>query len=480
MEFTKEREISISKLFWKVLLAWRCWLAFGIIMAILLSSIAYMSSQKKYQEELLSYQMYQNGEAVEENKIVLTEEEMLEVEDVKILENQIARVREYVKESLYMKLESDNIYALVLQYYVNSDYTYNYTRENTLDYTSALTENYKNYVISGALAKGIKEELNFDVEEGYINELISVESTENTFTVKIFYSDIETLEQMAPIINKLVESRTLQLSKSIGSHKLGLVEMNISSESNSEISTRQKVQSDMIYNYTIQLNALKGGMTASQLEILDIKIAEENGVQEMKELFTKPVVPAFPIIYAIFGFVIGAFFACVCLVFQVIFTVKVQDVEEIEILYDVRNLGEIENNSKKKKLFAFIDTLILKLKNRSKKQLTKEQQIRMICSNLEIACKKADIDKVYFTGSEIEKIDKSILSEIKKVLSLAGIQVCSGENISYDAKSLKEMAQIGHVVLVEQVGVSIYKEIEKEIKIARENSIDILGSIVID
>ena len=108
-----------------------------------------------------------------------------------------------------------------------------------------------------------------------------------------------------------------------------------------------------------------------------------------------------------------------------------------------------------------------------------EQQMKIICSNLELACKKENLSKLYLTGSEIEKMDPKRLAEIKTALKSAGVAVQTGENIIYDAGALKEMAEVGQVVFMEQVGASLYHEVEKEIRISRENEVRILGSIIV-
>lgn len=469
---TQEREISLGKLFWKLLLGWRRCLALGIIFAIVVSSLLYMGDRSVYQANYQAFQKQENGEKIEETDVELTEEELAEVEHVRALQKQIANVRTYLEESTFMKLIPNDMYTLVLQYYVDSDYTYSYTQENKVDYTNAITLNYQSYVLSGVVAQEIKDTLSLEQEVGYINELISAESDTDTFIVKVFYNEAEVLEQMKPEMIKAIENRTEHLNKTIGAHTLKLVEATITTEMDGSVATKQKSYSDLLYNYTVQLNALKGALSSEQLEVLE---ADEKASVVLAE----PMPPVFNIIYAVLGFVVGVFFGCIWILLAMLFATKIQDTEEISVLYDIRNLGGIARENKKKKLFSFVDTFLLNLQNRHKKQLTKEQQFRMLCSNLEIACKRASLNKLYFTGSEIEKIDQTVLAELKKNLSSAGIQVCVGENISYDANSLKEMAEIGCVVFVEQIGLSIYKEIEKEVKIARENAVDILGSIVI-
>ena len=76
-------------------------------------------------------------------------------------------------------------------------------------------------------------------------------------------------------------------------------------------------------------------------------------------------------------------------------------------------------------------------------------------------------------------MDPKRLAEIKTALKSAGVAVQTGENIIYDAGALKEMAEVGQVVFMEQVGASLYHEVEKEIRISRENEVRILGSIIV-
>ena len=469
MERTNEKELSLYDLMWKVLLGWRRWIIMGIVFAVLMSGLGYTRSMATYQN-ILAQQQGENMPSMDG----LTEQEMAQIEDIRRIERKMDEIRKYLDESVYMNLKSDNTYKLVLNYYVDTEYTFNYTEENTADYVVALTNTYKSYAVSGELAKIIKENLALEIEEGYINELITAVSEGTTFQVQVLFDNVEMLEQMAPVIEQAIQNQKETIETSIGTHKLYLVKNSISAYTDTEVNSEQKIQNDMIYSYIVELNAIKGALNSKQQEFL--QASEQNVSGEMPVVAVKP---AFNVMYTIVGFMAGVFLACVWLIVEALFATKLQKAEDIAENYKIRMLGELTNPAKKKKIFAFVDNFMLKLKNRNKKQLTGEQQTRIICYNLELACKKASVDRIYFTGSEIEKIDQTLLAEIKKILSSAGIQVHTGENISYDAKSLKEMAEMGYVVFVEQVGLSIYKEIEKEIKLAKENMINILGSIVI-
>lgn len=473
MEQTVEREISLRNLFWKLLSGWRRWLALGVIFAILVSGMKYAKDTSAYQAAVRQ----QNSAGNAEGTAALTQEERISVEDARALQNQISRLQKYMQESVLMNLDAYNENVLTVQYYVDSDYTFNYTEENETDYSDAVAVAYCDYAESGALADVVWNALDPEIQESYINELITTVSNMDTFQIFIVYNDAEGLEQLKAAVKEAIAGQTAQLSREIGSHSLKLLSEDITVKTDTDLAARQKSQRDMLTSYRSQLTTLKGTMTTAQLDALGVELVEE-GEEDTEVQEVVPVHPSFSVKYMILGFIVGIFLACVWIVLEVLFSSRIQETEEITMLYGVRSLGELTVEEQKKKIFGMIDAFILKLKKRNQKQMTREQQMRIICSNLEIGCKKEGLDKIYLTGSEIEKVDQSWLSDLKTAMSSVGITVCSGENVVYDARSLKEMAKIGHVVLVEQAGVSLYKEVEKEIKMAKDNGVEIMGSIM--
>ena len=120
------------------------------------------------------------------------------------------------------------------------------------------------------------------------------------------------------------------------------------------------------------------------------------------------------------------------------------------------------------------------MKNRKKKFLPLEKQIKVVAANIALSCKQEGIDCIYMTGSEYEKADAAILERMKKALSEQKIKVRDGENISYDAASLQVCIETGNIVFVEQKGQSIYDEIYHEINLAKEQKGNILGAVVLE
>ena len=110
--------------------------------------------------------------------------------------------------------------------------------------------------------------------------------------------------------------------------------------------------------------------------------------------------------------------------------------------------------------------------------MSPEEQIKMIVTNIVLSCERRKIDCIYITGSDYEKNDEVVMTQIKDELKSQNIHVKEGGNIFYDAESLKKCTETGNIVFVEHNGKSIYDEISNEINLAREQNNYILGMVI--
>ena len=92
-----------------------------------------MISGAKYAGDIIKYKAAQNVEAEE---IELTSEEQEQVEAAKGMIERIENYEQYLNESVLMQLDPYAKPVIDLQYYVESDYTYNYTNSNNSGYLS--------------------------------------------------------------------------------------------------------------------------------------------------------------------------------------------------------------------------------------------------------------------------------------------------------------------------------------------------------
>jgi pyruvate-formate lyase-activating enzyme len=94
-----------------------------------------------------------------------------------------------------------------------------------------------------------------------------------------------------------------------------------------------------------------------------------------------------------------------------------------------------------------------------------------------VACKD-DSRAVYLTGSDMTAVSQELLTQIAATCKEKGVSVVLGSEISYHADALEAMAEVGHVVFVEQLRGAYYDEIYKEISTCMEHKIQVLGMVV--
>lgn len=473
----QEREISLKELFWKIVLAWKAWLICGVIFAVLFAGLRYVKDMRSYQVAIESLKSTKGNTAKDVAETVLTADECQEVQDAKSIQQAMDKSRKYLQESVLMNIDPYQEQSLILQYYIDSDYTWNINKDISGDYTSAVTNAYAEYVKSGVVVKRIQEELGLDVEERYIEELISVEElesdvkTEDILTVQVIYNDEKVLEQMAQILKECLEEQTATINNTVGSHTLKLLSENIAVHTDSELAEKQSTVQSQMDSYRTQLNTLLDTMTEDQLAELDIVLAEE------EEIVTGTLVkPSFSKKYLVLGFATGVIMVILWICGVAIFTSKLQSSQELETMYGLRLFGTM----KKERKAVGLDKVLLSLKNRNQKQLSKKASFQFLISNLELACKAENVTQIFMTGTEIEHMEKAWLEEFVQKMEQAGIIVVYGENICYDAVNLRKASEIGCAILLEESGCSIYEEITKEVKILSEQNVKILGCIGVE
>lgn len=469
----QEREISIKEILWKIAFGWRSLLVSTLVIAVLVMAFFYLKDMKYYNEKVKEQQ---SGAEITESGSDFTEEELEEIQSAELLQKLIDERLTYINNSIKMQVNAYEENVLVLTWYVKSDYQLNYAEDVSKDYTEAVVAAYKEYVQGGTLAQKLSEEIEYDSK--YVKEILEIKniSESTVFSIEVIYPNQEVLQEMAEIIKNEMAQKTIYISQDIGSHSLKFLSENVMVRTDAELAGYQQNVCNELVSYQSQLSELKDSMTSEQLELLESAKGAEESVENdtnQKSELKKPEIQAKNIV---FGFVLGLFLGIVWIICKMLFSARLQNSGELEEIYNVRLLGVIQQP----KRVTSVDKLLLKLKNRNTKQMSMETTLDMIVSNIALICQKEKNTRIYLTGSQIEKMDKEILEKIISRLKAFGIEVIYGESICYMAESLRKMVEVGMVVILEQTDLSIYQEIEKEIKVITEQRVKILGGIGIN
>lgn len=464
-----EREINLMELFWELLLGWRKIICFAVIFAILLGGV-------KYGKDMIAYRSHQNID-VEKIESNLTTEEQQQLQKAKSLMNRLKNYIDYQKNSVLIQMNPYEKPILELQYYIKSDYIMNYTKDNQRDYTDDIIMMYYEYITSGELKQNVINEVDLPIDEKVFSELIAIPTEVETvvtsvISITIAYPDKNKLNEISESIKAQLTAKESEFQQ-IGSHTLMLISESQNTVVDKDLVDQQTTLAKNINDCMTQLDTAKTDLTEQQLLLLDL---EEKGTSNITIAVPQPTLS---IKYMLLGAVLGIFFVCMWITCKMLFTAKLQTAEEIRNLYNIRLLGEITVSTNKKHFLSIIDKKILEAKNRKKKKLSMEQQIKLVAVNVALSCKQKEINSIYITGSEYENIDVRILDRIRRELSEQGIQVKEGGNIFYDAESLRQGTEIGTILFIEQKAQSIYDEISNELNLAKEQNNYILGAIVL-
>lgn len=459
----REREFSLIDLLWDILFSWRQVLCLGIIFAILVSGL-------KYARDIRAFNVAQSANIGEE-EIKLTAEEEQKIENARIMMERIDNYQDYLETSALMQINPYKKPVVELQYYVESEYTYNYTKDNQPDYTGNLVSLYNNYIKSGEMSKKVIESAGLSINQADFSELCKVVQVGTAIEIEIAWGEEEKLDVISKVIKSELSKKEADFQK-IGPHKLNLIMESKNVIADTDLADKRSLAINSIATIIVQLNNLKLNMTEQQLKLLGAEQEVNNKTEDI-------VKPGFNYKYLILGGFFGVFLVCSWRCFKKIFTVKLQNSEDICNLYNVRLIVEVVVSQKKKPFMPFIDDKLLELKNRRKKKLSLEQQIKMISANITLSCRQQKIDYIFITGSEFESVDTTVLAMLKRELSDQGIQVREGGNIFYDVESLKQGTEIGNILFIEQKGKSIYDEISNELNLANEQKNNILGFVIL-
>lgn len=467
------RAVKLADLFWEILFGWRRVICCALVFAVVLVGVKYGKDIKVYQKNKNLAAELENESSPGGSSFELTVKEWQAINDASSLEKRIKKFENYMEQSAYMSIDPYAENRMEIQYYVDSDYIINYTRDNTKDYTDDVVNTYCNYITSGEVSKGIIDKLKLDITTEDFSELISVQKDDTTILVNIIYPNGDELTEIADRMDNLLKNKEAELQE-IGTHTLKLIQKNQNVVVDQSLITARDSILNSIMSLKNQLKVLENEMTDTQKQILAGE--KEDSTEEGEE--TELSKPQLSMKYMVLGLAIGIMLGCIWSVLLALYSGKMQNGEEMQSIFGMRIFGKLDIGCEEKKPGRFVDRKIKNWKNRKKKKLSQEQQMKLAAANIGILCKKEGIEHIYITGSEYENINQELKEQLKIKLREQNLEISEGNDIFYDVSSLEKAVDINNILLIEKPGLSLYEEIANEIRLAEEHNICILGAVV--
>lgn len=157
---------------------------------------------------------------------------------------------------------------------------------------------------------------------------------------------------------------------------------------------------------------------------------------------------------------------------------KVED--ELEELYEIPQLGLITQQKKKAPVFGWVDSLILRMKNRDRRYPQDVKALKLAYVSVKLIVQKQGYEKVTLVGCDIKGLSQHVCDQLKGALEKENIQVEILNDILYDASNMNKLKHAQCIVLIEKAGYTMYKEIYKELDLLKRLEIPVLGGIVVE
>ena len=488
---TYEKEISLTELLFFCLKKWRWIVAAMIILGVLAGAYKYratiQSNQAKREAQILAEE---DGDKKEAEIISNPNIEYYNLA-IQNLQQEMEGLKDYMNGSVIMKLDPYHLNTGTLSFYLDSE-------DVGEKVTNSLISAYEDFAMDGRLASRLLE-VNGDISESELQYLISFKSEEmpvaedsyevsdetssaqiqianigrtrpNVFQIQITADSEENCAAYMETAKRAIEELAVQLQDQISSHTIVLLAESQTERIDTSI---QSFQNTVLNNYTAVFNQLKTMQTE-----LETVVQEEGETIVVGQAVTygNPVKEAGK--FAVIGLVLGAFLAAFVLVVIYLMSGKLQSTENFKEEFGLPLLGQITKNPEKKRIFGFVDRWIQRMEEGEYADITYEEQLKLAAANLKAAVAgEKSMNKIMLAGTigaeEAEAVRSRLIAE------LTGISLLPYERIVFQAAALEELDGCDGVVYLEKRGVSCTKLIRKEVSLAADRGVKILGAVIL-
>ena len=129
-----------------------------------------------------------------------------------------------------------------------------------------------------------------------------------------------------------------------------------------------------------------------------------------------------------------------------------------------------------------IDKLIYRLKHHAVgKVLPVEDSLELIASVISVNAKNGEINEVAFAGCALKKKAYEYCEKLAAILKDShGINSKILGDIVYNKDDVETLADEKSIVLIETAGTSAYLDIQKEMQLINQLSINVIGGVIIE
>ena len=447
----EEREIDIFDLLMVLLGKWKLFLLAAVVFALLAAGVKLVQNYRtlsSYEKELadngdssLQQAKGKNDDALKR----LTGQEVYAARSAAEVNNNITKRGEYLQNSVYMNLDYTNLYEAERNYYLDSEYIFNYTRDNKSDLNDTLTDAYVQ------LVSNLEDfsPLGLDIDDKYIRELVSVSKTQlNNISVMVVAADAETANQIADYIDSYIKANQESIGESIGAHTINLVDGTVIHKQDNFIMNTQNDNRNAYVKSITDLNTVTGSFSEDQKAVYDyecLAAAAENKqvIEPLKGGLRSGVVK-----FAVIGFAGGIFLlACIFILIYILSGSVKTEAELKEVMGGVYFGG-----------------------------LPKD---RAICEkNIELVLKNKKIKSLAFVSTlKLSEEGRAVIQELSGNLEKLGFEVTVLEDALESAEAMQSMVAAENVIYICSLKKSLLKDMNRLMELSKAEGYGIIGEL---
>ena len=449
-----EKEIDLRDLFFHLCYRWRSILIAALIGAVLLGTYQYYSINKTHKEGKqtkeekqyeIDLQNYQDSVRNAKNGIRTNNKLIKEKND-------------YLDESIYMQLDSQNVWTASKRFYIKMDQSVldalpESVQEDPADYVASVYTS----TLKSKLDAGEMEALLGTSKQEYIDELvnISADNASNTIMINVVGADEETVtRQMDYFVNRL-ETVSQPMAQEVGAHTLTLVNENTICRTDTNLSAKQEEINKQILDWQ---EALK-----EQRETL-------NDLEEKEE----PKAPGMHLVrFGVIGFLLGAILLAGIYLVKYVLGGQLHAGRELTTQFALPVYGEYAK-SRARRPGKGLDNLFEKWE--FKHALTDAEAVTGGVAAL--LSERFEGKKVLLTGTVSDQKLAEFAGSLQKKLGNA-CQIEASGGLPVNAAAIAAAKDADAVILVEEKHVSRLADVERAAEMLLIGEVDVKGCVVL-
>ncbi|MCR5726953.1 MAG: oligosaccharide flippase family protein [Lachnospiraceae bacterium] len=487
--------MTLKDMFWKILFGWKIVLVFiviGAVAGVYLGNRSYNNSKAKYDEYVSTIGFDPAEEeriksaSVEEQKTyadnraetwkgMLFEAQLSAINDCASIKELIADTDNYIKNSIYMQIDSYNLDYVNKIYQVSSDIE---------GLAGQLLPVYVQNTQDGSLVEELASRMNWKDQNLVYSDITYIYALNGVqFQVTVYARSNEEAQNISSTLDAIITELCNLYNPIYGSHRIDVIDTVIGQKADLNMGNTQNGVQARQASYVSQLNSLVYSFmgTPAQYNYYNYLEASGNTGNGFVEAYLDPNkekigAPAnSKIRNIILGVLGGMVLGALIILGMLLANGKLIKTEEMAGIFGLAYAGCLVREDK---LFP-VDKLLKKLYLRNDGPYSIETRAALAASKIAAMCRAENTEKIAIIGTHMRKAESRSIETLVKILKKSGIGVDTVGNMMENIQVSDEVMKCKNVLIAESVNRSSYKDIEKELAVLKGCDVNILGSICI-